>query len=83
MRYEKSLAIASRHNRLIQLIRSGEFSSTDLAEKLKMSEQTVYRDIDFLKGKGYSIRSVRLPRGWAYKLIAELATDSEAKGSPH
>ncbi len=35
MRYERSLAIADRHDRLIDLIRSGEFSSPELAKKLK------------------------------------------------
>jgi hypothetical protein len=40
MRYEHYLAIASWHERLIDLIRSGEFSSPDLAEKLGVSEQT-------------------------------------------
>lgn len=68
MRYARSFAIAGRHGQLITLIRSGEFSSRVLAEKLNVSEQTIYRDIDSLKERGYVIRSVRLSRGWAYKL---------------
>jgi DeoR/GlpR family transcriptional regulator of sugar metabolism len=71
MRYERSLAIASRHEKLIELIRSGEFSSRVLAKRLEVSEQTIYRDIDSLKERGYSIRSVRLSKGWAYKLQGE------------
>ena len=81
MRYGRSLAIASRHDRLIELIRSGEFSSPDLATKLKVSEQTIYRDIDFLKQRGYSIRSQRHAAGWAYHLLAEPATVSNGRGS--
>ena len=81
MRYERSLSIASRHEKLIDLIRSGEFSSPVLATKLKVSEQTIYRDIDFLKDQGYSIRSVRLSGGWAYKLLAEPAAVLLGKGS--
>jgi biotin operon repressor len=81
MRYERSLGIASRHDRLIKLIRSGEFSSPDLARKLKVSEQTVYRDIDFLKKRGYSIRSKKHADGWAYHLLGEPATLSIGKGS--
>jgi predicted DNA-binding transcriptional regulator YafY len=81
MRYERSLAITSRHERLIELIRSGEFSSRNLAEELEVSEQTIYRDIDFLKGRGYSIRSVRLSWGWAYQLLGERATVPNGKGS--
>ena len=81
MRYEKSLAIASRHDKLIELIRSGEFSSPDLAQKLDVSEQTIYRDIDFLKQRGYSIRSEKHADGWAYHLLAGPATVSNGKGS--
>ena len=79
MRYEKSLAIANRHDRLIGLIRSGEFSSPDLAQKLEVSEQTIYRDIDYLKQRGYSIRSEKHADGWAYRLLAEPATVSSTK----
>ncbi len=81
MRYERSLAIASRHDRLIELIRSGEFSSPELAEKLEVSEQTIYRDVNFLKCSGYSIRSEKHADGWAYHLLAEPATTSAGKGS--
>jgi DeoR/GlpR family transcriptional regulator of sugar metabolism len=77
------MAIASRHDRLIELIRSGAFSSHDLARKLKVSEQTVYRDIDFLKKRGYSIRSEKHADGWAYHLLAEPATVSNGKGGSH
>lgn len=76
MRYTRSLAIASRHDRLVELIRSGEFSSPDLALKLAVSEQTIYRDIDFLKQSGYSIQSEKHADGWAYHLLAEPATVS-------
>jgi biotin operon repressor len=81
MRYKRSLAIASRHDTLIKLVRSGEFSSPALAQKLKVCEQTIYRDIDFLKQRGYSIRSVKHADGWAYQLVAEPATVSNGKGS--
>ncbi|HWG45024.1 MAG TPA: helix-turn-helix domain-containing protein [Gemmataceae bacterium] len=81
MRYRKSLAITSRHGKLIELIRSGEFSSPDLAKKLKVSEQTIYRDIDFLKQCGYVIRSEKHADGWAYHLLAEPATVSNGKES--
>ena len=81
MRYERSLAIANRHDRLIDLIRCGEFSSPDLATKLRVSEQTIYRDIESLKERGYSIRSKKHADGWAYHLLAEPETVSNGKGS--
>jgi DeoR/GlpR family transcriptional regulator of sugar metabolism len=70
MRYDRSLAIANRHGRLLVLIRSGEFSSRALAKQLKVSEQTIYRDIDFLKKQGNCIRSEKHAGGWAYHLLA-------------
>jgi DeoR/GlpR family transcriptional regulator of sugar metabolism len=81
MRYGRALAIASRHDRLINLIRSGELSSPDLARKLKVSDQTIYRDINFLKQRGYSIRSEKHAAGWAYQLLGEPATVSNDKGA--
>ncbi len=81
MRYERSLTIANRHDRLIELIRCGEFSSPDLAQELKVSEQTIYRDIDFLKQRGYSIRSEKHADGWAYHLLAEPTTVLDGKRS--
>lgn len=69
MRYERSLAISKRHKNLLALIRQGAHSSPSLAEELGVSEQTVYRDILFLKTQGYLIKAVRLSANWAYKLL--------------
>lgn len=75
MLYERILAISARHQKLLDLIRSGEPSATDLAEILGVSEQTVYRDINSLKDRGYSVRSVKSRRTWFYKLPAEPAPE--------
>lgn len=80
MRYGRALAISGRHDRLIELIRSGEFSSSALARKLEVSEQTIYRDIQFLKNTGYSIRSKKHVDGWAYHLLVEPAMVSKEGG---
>lgn len=82
MRYGRALAIANRHEKLIELVCSGAYSSRDLAQKLKVSEQTIYRDIDFLKQRGFSIRSQRHADGWAYRLLAERAALSNPQGAP-
>lgn len=82
MHQRHSLAIMRRQNRLIELIRTGEFASPDLARKLKVSGQTVYRDIEFLKQRGYTICSVKHVDGWAYHLHAEpIATANEVGSS--
>lgn len=78
MRYERALAIAARLDKLIEMIRSGNLSSPELAKKLGVSEQTIYRDIDFLKERGYSIRSEKDADGWGYRLLAEPPTVSNA-----
>ncbi len=81
MRYERALAISERHERLIHLIRTGAFAPPTLAEKLGVSEQTIYRDIDFLKQRGYLIRSQKHADGWAYHLLKEPATTSSEQGA--
>lgn len=80
MRYERVLAISERHERLIELIRTGAFSTPALSEKLHVSEQTIYRDIDYLKKHGYLIRSQKHVDGWAYHLHSEPAKASSGKG---
>jgi DeoR/GlpR family transcriptional regulator of sugar metabolism len=73
MPYERVLAISARHQKLLDLVRSGEHSAQDLAEILGVSEQTIYRDINSLKDRGYSVRSVKSGQTWAYQLPAEPA----------
>jgi DeoR/GlpR family transcriptional regulator of sugar metabolism len=71
MRYEQAFAITERLENLLALIARGTHSSYSLAEKLGVSEQTVYRDILFLKTRGHPIRSVRRSTSWAYQLSRE------------
>lgn len=81
MRYERAHAITDRHDRLISLIRTGNYSTPSLAEILGVSEQTIYRDIDHLKKCGFSIRSQKHADGWAYHLLAEPSKVSVGKGA--
>jgi DeoR/GlpR family transcriptional regulator of sugar metabolism len=71
MRYEQAFAITERLENLLALIARGTHSSSSLADRLGVSEQTVYRDILFLRERGHSIRSVRLSTSWAYQLSLE------------
>ena len=68
MRYDRAVAISKRHEELLALVKSGSYSSPALAQKLGVSEQTVYRDILFLKQQGHQIQSVRLSANWAYMI---------------
>ncbi|MGA2443782.1 MAG: helix-turn-helix domain-containing protein [Tepidisphaeraceae bacterium] len=82
MRYARSLAVTKRLADLLALIQAGDYSSSTLAEKLDVSEQTVYRDILCLKQQGHCIRAVKHSSYWAYE-IAESASARPAKGRLH
>jgi len=70
MRYKRLTAIAGRHDKLLALIQTGSMSSPRLARELGVSEQTVYRDVLFLKQQGHPIKSVKLVANWAYQMTA-------------
>jgi biotin operon repressor len=78
MLYEQSLTIERRLNALLHLIRAGRHSTPALARKLSVSEPTVWRGIAALRQRGYSIRSVKQSRHWAYELVSEPTTASSA-----
>ena len=80
MRYDRAIAISRRHEELLDLVRSGTYSSDALAEKLGVSNPTIYRDILFLKRLGYPIVSVKLSSKWAYQLASnDKANSSRAR----
>jgi DeoR/GlpR family transcriptional regulator of sugar metabolism len=80
MLYERTIGITRRHERLLRLIRSGEFSTPALAKELGVSDQTIYRDILHLKRSGYTIRPRRRAGGWFYVLGSEPETSHPEEG---
>ena len=72
MRYDRSIAIAKCHEVLLDLIRSGSYSCSELAEELAVSLPRISRDIVFLRRQGYRIESVKRRTGWAYQLTRTL-----------
>jgi DeoR/GlpR family transcriptional regulator of sugar metabolism len=81
MRYDRSLAVADRLDSLISLIRSGAYSTQVLAQRLGVSEQTVYRGIQSLKRRDYVVRSAKQASGWAYRLEVEPVKPVQGEGS--
>jgi hypothetical protein len=79
MRYQRSLAVTKRLTDLLALIRRGTYSSPNIARKLGVSEQTIYRDILFLKQQGNRIRSVKLSSQWAYQFVGKGAAAPQGK----
>ena len=80
MRYERALAVTNRLENLLDLIRAGSYSTPAIAAKLQVCDQTIYRDVLFLKQRGYKIRSRRLSDGWVYELLGEPEAGRAGKG---
>ena len=82
MRYDRLVAIANRHEALLELIRSGTFSCPKLAEELAVSLPTVSRDIVFLRHQGYGIESIRGRTSWGYELTGTPDSQRRSPGEP-
>jgi predicted DNA-binding transcriptional regulator YafY len=80
MRYERSLAVTNRLENLLELIREGTYSTPALAAKLRVCDQTIYRDILFLRQRGHKIRSRRLSNSWIYELLDSPDSDQVGEG---
>jgi Mn-dependent DtxR family transcriptional regulator len=80
MIYQRAREIEQRLDTVLNLIRSGDHSTPELAEKLKVSVPTVSRCITALRQRGYVIRSTRRARHWAYEFVAEPASPSQPEG---
>lgn len=78
MPYNRSLAIAKRHQSLLELIGTGGHSAAGLAMALGVSEATVNRDVGFPRSKGHRISSRRLASGWAFGISGSVPSLSKA-----
>jgi DNA-binding transcriptional ArsR family regulator len=73
MLYQRSLEIERRLETALELIRSGEYSTPMLAEKLGVSIPTVSRHVTALRERGHNIRSERRDGGWRFILVRKSA----------
>jgi biotin operon repressor len=80
MLYQRSREIESRLSELVRLIRTGRYSTPKLAAALGISKPTVSRCITALRERGYAIRAIKDPEGWAYEVISEPASVSTSGG---
>jgi biotin operon repressor len=64
--YTRSLEIEQRLAELLGLIRKGEGSADELAEKLGVSTATIARGIAALRHRGNEITAVRRGTRWRY-----------------
>lgn len=70
MQYERSLGIEQRLLAVLDLVRSGRYSTPDIAEKLGVSVPTVSRDVMALRERGHDIRAERQGEGWRFVVDA-------------
>jgi len=76
MRYQYSLEIHERLETVLHLIRTGEYSTPALAEKISVSIPTVSRIVAALRARGHDIRAERHDGGWRYVLVPDKASQS-------
>jgi len=81
MLYERSLEIEERLQAVLDLIRSGRYSTPNLAEELGVSIPTVSRAVTALRERGHDIRAEKGAKGWRYVLVPANSTDRKRTGS--
>jgi len=80
MLYERSLAIERRLAEVLDLVRSGRYSTPAIAEKLGVSVPTVSRDVTALRERGHKIRAERRGESWRY-VLATAKTSEQIRRS--
>jgi len=73
--YERSLTIERRLETVLDLIRSGSFSTPAIAEKLGVSVPTVSRDVTALRERGFQVQAKRRGNTWRYVLAADQSNE--------
>lgn len=76
MRYQRSLEIEKRLDAVLELIRSGRYSTAALAEAVGVSIPTISRTVEALRERGHDIQSKREASGWRYMIVAPPNDDS-------
>jgi biotin operon repressor len=77
MRYQRSLEIEQRLDAVLELIRTGSYSTPALAEKVGVSIPTISRSVEALRERGHDIKAVKGPHGWRYTIVsAEQSADA-------
>ena len=69
MRYQRSLEIEQRLDAVLELIRSGNYSTPALAEEVGVSIPTISRSVEALRERGHNIKAVKGPHGWRYTIV--------------
>jgi predicted DNA-binding transcriptional regulator YafY len=73
MLYRRSFEVETRLNTALRLIRSGRFSTPQLAQRLQVSIPTVSRYVTALRARGHEIRAKRNGDAWSYVVLRRTA----------
>lgn len=68
MHYQHSLEIHERLETVLQLIRTGRYSTPALASEMGVSIPTISRVVAALRARGHDIRAEKTRGGWRYLL---------------
>ena len=71
--YRRSFEVEQRLNAVLRLIRSGRFTTPQLAEQLHVSIPTVSRYVTALRARGHEIRAKRKGDAWSYVVLRRIA----------
>ena len=71
MPFERSREIERRLDNVLQLIRTGRFSTPRLAEKVGVSIPTISRIVAALRERGHDIQAERTQQGWRYIVLGK------------
>ena len=71
MRYQQAIEIHERLETVLQLIRTGRYSTPALATEVGVSIPTISRIVAALRAKGHDIRAERTRNGWRYVLVRQ------------
>ena len=68
MRYQQTIEIHQRIESVLQLIKTGRYSTPALADEIGVSIPTISRIVSALRQRGYAIQAKRTGNGWRYVL---------------
>lgn len=79
MPFERSYVIERRLDQILLLIRTGQFSTPMLAEKVGVSIPTISRCVTALRERGHDIQAIRHAEGWRYVTTAPTSAKTAAR----
>jgi biotin operon repressor len=77
MRYQHSLEVHKRLEAVLQLVRTGRYSTPTIAAMIGVSIPTISRIVAALREQGHQIQAERTRQGWRYVLLSQTAPRDE------